>query len=100
MTNKSSIPNKDVVDVENHNLKSTATIITHQNTSSSAPAGGSEAFIKNEQDAQILRQSPTQGPPKPAPRSLSSQNSVPLTNGNSKSDDAAQVRYEHFFLSL
>lgn len=88
-TNKSNPQtNRDVVDVENHKLASTEKIITHQNTSSTAM--DSEAFIKNEKDAQIQ-----QAPPRPAPRSLSTQNSIPLTNGNGKSDDSAQVRYEH-----
>lgn len=82
------------VDVENHTLKSTATIIT-QNTSShdqtlpsnQQSATSSETFIQNEQQAQVP-------PPKPAPRTrLSSQNSIPMTNGDGvKADDAAQVR--------
>jgi hypothetical protein len=73
-------------------LTSTATIITHQNTS----ASGNEAFIKNEKEASA----PPQAPPRPAPRSLSTQNSIPMTNGtNTTSDDAAQVRYEIFLLS-
>lgn len=102
-TTKSSVKdfnnaNRDIVDVENHKLTSTATIITHQNTSN-ATETDSETFIKNEKDAQIQHQAP-QAPPKPAPRSLSTQNSIPLANGNAKSnisgEDVAQVRYEHF----
>lgn len=74
-------------------MTSTATIIT-QNTSShdQTPPKNmqqstiSENFIKNEQQAQA--------PPQPAPRTrLSSQNSIPMTNGEgAKSDDTAQVR--------
>ena len=102
-----------VVEVENHNnnkVTTTATIIT-QNTennnatlpssTSSSSAGtiqkdspnSNEAFIQNEKQAQVQA-------PQPAPRTrLSSQNSIPLTNGTTitKSDDAAQVRYECFF---
>jgi hypothetical protein len=101
-----------VVEVENHNnnkITSSATIIT-QNTennatlpssTSSSSAGtlqkdspnSNEAFIQNEKQAQVQA-------PQPAPRTrLSSQNSIPLTNGTTtttKSDDAAQVRYECF----
>jgi hypothetical protein len=75
-------------------MTSTARIIT-QNTSShdQTPPKNlqqqstiSENFIKNEQQAQA--------PPQPAPRTrLSSQNSIPMTNGDgAKADDAAQVR--------
>lgn len=97
------------VDVDNHNQKtSTATIIT-QNTSAlsssshdaslgSAPmmTSTSENFLRNE-----IQQSQSQQPPQPAPRTrLSSQNSVPMTNGDNKTpnqqtdkaDDASQVR--------
>lgn len=93
-TNKSNVKDPqmnsaDVVDVENHKLTSTATIVTHQNASSA-----SDTFINHEKDAQ--NQQAPQVAPRPAPRSLSTQNSIPLTNGNSKGDDAAQVRYEHF----
>lgn len=95
-TNKSN-PNENSsdVDVDNHTLKSTATIIT-QNTSShdqtppksnvqQSAATSSENFLRNEQQAQA---------PQPAPRTrLSSQNSIPMTNGDgSKADDTAQVR--------
>ncbi|KAL7028842.1 hypothetical protein ACKWTF_006013 [Chironomus riparius] len=97
-----------VVEVENHNnnkVTTTATIITQNtennnatlpsSTSSSSSAGtiqkdspnSNEAFIQNEKQAQVQA-------PQPAPRTrLSSQNSVPLTNGTAattKSDDAAQ----------
>lgn len=85
------------VDVDNQTLKSTATIIT-QNTSSShdktppkneqhSVATSSESFLRNEQQAQA--------PPQPAPRTrLSSQNSIPMTNGDgAKADDTAQVRH-------
>ena len=72
-------------------LKSTATIIAHQNTSNS-----SELFLKNEKDAQ--NQAPL-APPRPAPRSLSTQNSIPMTNGSTKNaDETAQVG--HFSLWL
>lgn len=90
------------VDVENHPLKSTATIIT-QNTSSqqldqSPPKNvqqtttSSESFLRNEQQQ-------AQVPPQPAPRTrLSSQNSIPMTNGDAvKADDAAQVRKRFYF---
>lgn len=99
-----------IVEVENHNnnkVTSSATIIT-QNTennatlpssTSSSSAGtlqkdspnSNEAFIQSEKQAQVQA-------PQPAPRTrLSSQNSIPLTNGTTtKSDDAAQVRYECF----
>lgn len=104
------------IDVDNHNQKtSSATIIT-QNTSAlsssshepqtnfnqqtSAMMGApmtstSENFLRNE-----IQQSQSQ-PPQPAPRTrLSSQNSVPMTNGDNKTpnqttekaDDASQVR--------
>lgn len=107
-----------VVEVENHNnnkVTTTATIITQNtennnatlpsSTSSSSSAGtiqkdspnSNEAFIQNEKQAQVQA-------PQPAPRTrLSSQNSVPLTNGTAatiKSDDVAQVRYECIFLHL
>lgn len=89
----SNEPHSSDVDVDNHPLTSTATIIT-QNTSSSQEASppksatSSDNFIRNEQQQ-------AQVPPQPAPRtrSLSSQNSVPMTNGDgAKADDAAQVR--------
>lgn len=50
-------------------------------------ATSSENFIRNEQQAQA--------PPQPAPRTrLSSQNSIPMTNGDAaKADDTAQVRH-------
>lgn len=94
-TNKSNSnePHSSDVDVDNHTLTSTATIIT-QNTSSheqpSPPRNlqqSSDSFIRNEQQAHVQ-------PPQPAPRTrLSSQNSVPMTNGDgAKADDAAQVR--------
>ncbi|KAG5682631.1 hypothetical protein PVAND_011972 [Polypedilum vanderplanki] len=89
------------VEVEHHNnnnstLKTTATILTHNTTSSAEKIQpqqqqqnqeltSSEAFIKNEQQ---------QAAPQPAPRTrLSSQNSIPMTNGSSnlKSDDPAQA---------
>lgn len=93
-TNKSNAnepPHSSDVDVDNHNtLTRTPTIIT-QNTSSSPISSAhdqtnSENFIRHEQQAQA--------PPQPAPRTrLSSQNSVPMTNGDSaKADDASQVR--------
>ncbi|XP_070507220.1 protein lap4 isoform X5 [Chironomus tepperi] len=94
-----------IVEVENHNnnkVTSKATIIT-QNTeinnatlpsSTSSSSSGTiqkdspnsnDAFIQNEKQAQVQA-------PQPAPRTrLSSQNSIPLTNGTTtKSDDAAQ----------
>jgi hypothetical protein len=102
----SNEPHSSDVDVDNHTLKSTATIIT-QNTSSSSSSSpqpttavnSSESFIKNEQQAQGP-------PPQPAPRTsrLSSQNSIPMTNGDgAKADDAAQVRFwlcSRFVLAL
>lgn len=104
------------VDVENHNnnkLSTSATIITQNTTipSSTSSAGtiqkdssnSNDAFIQSEKQAQV--QQVNQAPPQPAPRTrLSSQNSIPLTNGNAvtttttKSDDAAQVGYEIFSL--
>ncbi|XP_070507227.1 protein lap4 isoform X11 [Chironomus tepperi] len=95
-----------IVEVENHNnnkVTSKATIIT-QNTeinnatlpsSTSSSSSGTiqkdspnsnDAFIQNEKQAQVQA-------PQPAPRTrLSSQNSIPLTNGTTtKSDDAAQA---------
>lgn len=58
-------------------------------------------FLKNEKDAQ--NQAPLSAPPRPAPRSLSTQNSIPMTNGSTKNDETAQVGYEfpsHFSFSL
>lgn len=114
------------IDVDNHNQKtSTATIITqntsalsssstssndqqtnvnhqqHQNPSamsgSNTMSNTSDNFLRNE-----IKQSQSQSqPPQPAPRTrLSSQNSVPMTNGDNKTlnqttdkaDDASQVR--------
>jgi hypothetical protein len=72
------------VDVDNHNtLTTTATIITQN---SSSPASSAQDQMKGEKI--------NQAPPQPAPRTrLSSQNSIPMTNGDSaKSDDASQVR--------
>jgi hypothetical protein len=102
-TNKSNSndPQSSEIDVENHTMTSTATIIT-QNTSSHdhTPPNNlqnstiSENFIKNEQQAQA--------PPQPAPRTrLSSQNSVPMTNGEgAKTDDNAQVRVFKYYVSF
>lgn len=87
VTNKSNAndpQHSSDVDVDNHTLTTTATIIT-QNTSSS-PTSSAQDQTKGE--------SYNQAPPQPAPRTrISSQNSVPMTNGDSaKSDDATQVR--------
>jgi hypothetical protein len=74
-SNANEPPHSSDVDVENHTLTTTAVIT--QNTSSAQDQTKGE-----------------QAPPQPAPRTrLSSQNSVPMTNGDSaKSDDASQVR--------
>lgn len=93
-SNSNEPPHSSNVDVDNHTLTSTATIITQNTSQDQSPPQKvlqptSENFIRNEQQAQA--------PPQPAPRtrSLSSQNSVPMTNGNgegAKADDAVQVR--------
>lgn len=92
-TNKSIAnepPHCSDVDIDNHStLTTTAKIIT-QNTlspiTSAQDQTNSENFVRHEQQAQA--------PPQPAPRTrLSSQNSVPMTNGDSaKADDTLQVR--------
>lgn len=98
--NESQISNN--VELENSNLKTTTATIYTQNTSQPSPplpqaqaqvqsqpigaANSSDAFIKNE-----IKQSQQEKPataPKPAPRTrVSSQNSVPLTNGDGKADE-------------
>ncbi len=99
--NESQTSNK--IELENSNLKTTTATIYTQNTNTSGQqqqqpesglANSSEAFIKNE-----IKQSQQEKPqtaPKPAPRTrVSSQNSVPLTNGDGK--DEIQVGFPIFY---
>lgn len=119
--NESQISNNDRhLELENHNItesndtmKTTATIYTQNTTSSSQSSAiptnnnlqnSSENFIKNEinqnqQQQSLMSSDKPPTAPKPAPRTrLSSQNSIPLTNGDSKSSTGDEAQVRNYFI--